>query len=236
MQARFVWLVVGSLLCGCRANLELGSNSSSPARSAKNVTTVETQGAAVVSDAVHKPQGAVRLPSRRLLFEGLLPPAGRMGDAEDPQGPLVRRMCFDDFRSKPNCEEWIYDPTDANSPQRWAGVAYQYTQGKYNFGQTPGKNLKGQGFTHVTFWARANCNTPVQLVVKSGGHTSYDARYPASYLVEHGMVELGRQWQFISIPIEGLDHSNVVCGLAFTLLADNGPASFLIDDLAFEGP
>lgn len=231
MNVRLVLLllILGEVV-GCRAHVEIDD-----VRQARQVGNSSTRDAHQTG-ADHSWSAAIQLPQKRLPFDGLWIAAGWMGDAESISGPLERRVCREDYHSQPSCEQWVYTPTESNSIQRWCAVAYQYPPGGYNFGEKPGKDLSGQGYTHVTFWARSASSTPVRLIVKSGGHTSDGAAYPASYSAELGQVELAQRWQRFSLPIGGLDHSNVTCALAFVLLAENGPATFLIDDLAFEGP
>ena len=173
--------------------------------------------------------------AKRLPFDGVWIPSGWMGDAERPApaGPLRYRVRSDTYHSAPTCEEWSYSPSSENSFQHWVAVAYQSPPS--NWGAVPGKNLSGMHFNSMTFWAKAMAPSTIHLLVKSGGGTRPGSPYASSYLVEKA-ITLTDRWERFSLTISGFDHSSVPSALTFALTADRGQATFLIDDLAFEGP
>jgi hypothetical protein len=172
---------------------------------------------------------------RPLPLDGTWVPSGWMGDAEDPQGPLLRKVSRERPYSPPTCEEWLYEPAKRGS-QGWVAVAYQFPAN--NWGDTPGKNLGQRGFTRLTFRARGELGGE-QLLVKAGGHTRPGCSYPATFESDIVVVTLQKDWVEYSIPLEGLSLANTTCAFAFILRADeciDGKTRFYIDDPAFAGP
>lgn len=150
----------------------------------------------------------------RLEVESLWVPSGWMGDA--PAGAVEYRVCRDDPHSGPSCEEWKYDPSKGS--QGWAAVSYQWPEN--NFGDQPGRDLKG-AYTHLRFAARAG-QAGTRVLFKSGGHTKPGARYPASYESSTGIVSLDTQWRTYTIPV-GSDDSNVASVFAFVFTRSQAP-------------
>jgi hypothetical protein len=150
----------------------------------------------------------------RLEVESLWVPSGWMGDA--PTGAVEYRVCRDDPHTGPSCEEWKYDPSRGS--QGWAAVSYQSPEN--NFGDEPGRDLKG-AYTHLRFAARAS-QPGIRVLFKSGGHTRPSARYPASYESTTGVVSLDTQWRIFNIPV-GPDDSNVASVFAFVFTRSQTP-------------
>lgn len=226
-----------ALLCiiGCRGNYEIDRIRDKPDRPEDDTSVperLERNVSAVTGGSQAGPETS--LDSRQSLnFAGVFVPSGWMGDAENPSGPLQRRVRCDDYFSAPSCEEWTYKPTGLNSAAGFVAVAYQSPAS--NFGQFRGKNLSRHRFTHVTFRAKSATSRSARVIFKCGGHTRPGATHPASFdEVDLGLVELGDTWTRYTIPIDGLNHSSIACGLAFVLLSEDGPCTFLIDDIAFE--
>jgi hypothetical protein len=151
-----------------------------------------------------------------------------MGDAHPAVGALSYRASADD----PPADEWTYDP--ARGREGWAAVAYQWPE--LNFGDRKGKDLAGKGYDRLTFKARAREGT-VRVLFKSGGHTSPDARFPASYEAVAGPVSLGVGWQDVSIPLGGQNLSNVPAALVVVFTEQLSPrgGTVLIRDVTFRG-
>lgn len=172
---------------------------------------------------------------RPLPLDGTWVPSGWMGDAENPQGPLLRRVSRERPFSAPTCEEWLYEPAKGGA-QGWIAVAYQFPAN--NWGDMPGKKLDQRGFIRLTFRARGEVGGE-QLLVKAGGHTRPGCSYPASFESDVVVVTLQKDWVEYSIPLEGMSLANTPCAFAFILRADeciDGKTHFYIDDPTFSGP
>jgi hypothetical protein len=167
-----------------------------------------------------------------LPLEGSWVPSGWMGDATTG-GTLEFRVCEEDFHSPPTCEEWSYDPSKGRLG--WASVAYQFPEN--NWGFQKGKDLSQEGFTQLTFFAKGK-EGGERILVKSGGHTSSNAAFPASYECSNGVITLTARWQKYSMPLRNADMVNTTAAFVFVVSRQLCPQGcvFYLDDIAFRGP
>lgn len=177
---------------------------------------------------------------RPLVIDALFPPNAWMGCAAVPGGPVRREVCRDGAYSAPSCEKWRYQPTNRRGEVPWFSIAYTYPPDMNgNFGSRKGMDLRGRGFTRLTFMAKG-ARGGERLIVRSGGGTSHNARFPASHDTTIGVITLEKRWRRYEIPLgRNVSLKNVVSVISFTGTRAMTPAdgmTWYIDDIMFRGP
>jgi hypothetical protein len=167
------------------------------------------------------------------LEDGGYVPSGWMGDGERSTVHVqVQPMDPSQPHSEPYCQKWSYRP----GSKGWAAVAWQYPEN--NWGDKPGKNLSGKGYTRVSVWARglpdAQGRYPV-VQFKAGGNTDPTKKYQATFEVNGEFTTLTGEWKQYTLPLAGQDLSNVASAFTFILRASDNPrgATFYLDDIEY---
>jgi hypothetical protein len=177
--------------------------------------------------------GAPRLyASAPYSVSGYFAPSGWMGDGEEGDKYVkLEAKCTDNPHSGRDCEKVTYSHSE--DTKGWAAIAYQYPEN--NWGQQKGADLKQGNYTHLTFWARGRKGGE-RVKFIAGGQTRPNAKYPASFEADTGVVTLTDKWRQYSIDLRGKDLSNVASGFAWTIRqADNeGDVVFFLDDIQYE--
>lgn len=176
------------------------------------------------------PRDSSGTPSTNVVeIDSMYYPAGWMGDGQAGRKYVqVDDNWRDNPHSAPSCFKWSYNPGEKG----WAAVGWQYPE--QNFGQTPGRNLAG--FSKVTVWLRGERGDE-KLILKAGGHTSPNARHPASFEALPVSVTLSREWQRFEISLTNFSLSNVPCIFVWVATRQEnttGPIVFYLDDLRIE--
>ena len=115
----------------------------------------------------------------------------------------------------------------------WAGIYWQNRPN--NWGEQPGENFSGEGFTRISFWARGKDGGEV-VEFKAGGIEAVGRAHADTFVASTGRVSLTTEWQEFEIPLEGLDLSTVIGGFAWVATAaeNDAPVVFFIDDISYE--
>ena len=176
-------------------------------------------------------------------------PAGFMGSAQEGQTIELDQGSTDQPHSPPACIKVAYTPVTAENAAKqsrvpWFAVAWQFTGGDPNWGDSPGKDLdtgiaESSRFRSLRVWARGvlTGGRPPVVQFKSGGGTK--AGLPegkqASYEVVDQFRPLTTNWTEYCLDLTGKKLTNVVS--AFTIVMEragnpNGAVVYL-DDIHF---
>ena len=167
----------------------------------------------------------------RIDIENLFTPSGWMGDGElgrkyiefsaaDPTAP----------HSSPTCIRVSYSP----GPNGWAGVYWQNLPD--NWGDKPGTNYTGRGFSKVMFWAKGALGSEV-VEFKAGGIDNSNKKYRDSFAATTGRVTLAKEWRPYQIDLRGLNLTSVIGGFCWVVSRDYNPGNrvtFYLDDIYIE--
>ena len=156
-------------------------------------------------------------------------PSGWMGDAEGDDSH--RFVQFDRFFKGDGvrnlCEKWTYTP----GPKAFAAVAWQFPE--RNFGEKPGRNLSQSGFTKLSFHARgAKGGETVEFF--AGGNTTPGLPYQASFPKTGERLVLTKEWTRYTIPLNGMDLSNVTTAFGWSIQGSDALTTFFIDAMKYE--
>ena len=165
-------------------------------------------------------------------------PSGRMGDAESDKDKYV--TVDPDFRSDPHSGRSSLRIDYRPGPQGWAGLYFQYPDS--NWGQFPGRQLSGA--TELTFWARADHETPMEFFVGGINHgVLRDTHRPngdslPKVTTDPSVVTVTPSWKRYTIKLQGNDLSSVIGGFGWATNRnqDAGPRSVFLDDIEFNLP
>ncbi|MGJ5814523.1 hypothetical protein [Paludibaculum fermentans] len=216
--------------------------------------------ASTASPAVVPPPGSVKpaidpppqhaAPSTDGYIEQLgFIPAGFMGSAQEGATVDLNQGHPEDPHSPPTCIRLAYTPEPAQSasPQSkvtWFAIAWQFTNGEPNFGDSPGKDLESgvdesSRFRSLRIWARGDLTSgkPPVVQFKSGGGTKrgLPEGQRASYEVVDQFRPLTPRWTEYCLSLRDKKLRNVVS--AFTIVMEragnpNGAVVYL-DDIHF---
>jgi hypothetical protein len=167
----------------------------------------------------------------RIDIASFFTPSGFMGDGE-----LGRR--YIEFsaadstapHSAPTCIRVSYSP----GPNGWAGIYWQNLPD--NWGDRPGTNYSGRGFSKVTFWAKGARGSEV-VEFKAGGIDNSNRRYRDSFTATTGRMTLTTEWRQHEIDLRGLNLTSVIGGFCWVVSRDynpGGPVTFYLDDIYIE--
>jgi len=119
-------------------------------------------------------------------------------------------------------------------PARWGGIYWQNKPD--NWGDKPGNNYSGKGFSKVTFWVRGeNGNEVVEF--RLGDIDNPSKKYRDSFGGTLGRVRLSDEWEQYQIDLTNADLSSVIGGFCWVASADyntNKEITFYIDDIFLE--
>jgi len=167
----------------------------------------------------------------RLDLGQLFTPSGWIGDGTERR----QYINFSDVdtvnpHSPPSSIKIVY----SFGPTRWGGMYWQNEPD--NWGDLPGTNFSGRGFTKVTFWARGETGTEV-VEFKVGGIDNRTKKHRDSFRATIGRVALTKEWKQYHIDIGRADLSSVIGGFCWVASADYNKAKqivFFLDDIFLE--
>ncbi len=109
---------------------------------------------------------------------------------------------------------------------RFAGMGWH--NAPYNWGEQPGANYSGKGFTHISFWARGDTggetvdfraggiDTRGETVNFRSGGIDYNVRkYRDLFDARLGLITLTREWRQYHIDVSKADLSSVIRGFCW---------------------
>ena len=122
------------------------------------------------------------------------------------------------------CIKYSYlDTTD------WAGVVWQNPARNWG-AKVGGKNLDGA--SKFTFWARGEDGG--EVVDFGIGIIGSEEKYYDTAIVRKKDVILTKEWQKITIDLEGKDLSRIVSGFYWMVKGQSKPIHFYLDELQYE--
>lgn len=167
----------------------------------------------------------------RVDIQNMFTPSGWMGDGEYGR-------TYIDFsgadRSNPHMRPDSIRITYKFGHTRWGGIYWQNQPD--NWGDVPGNNYSGKGFSMVTFWARGQNGGEV-LEFKVGGIDNRHKKYRDSLAATSGRVALTRDWKLYTIDLSKADFSSVIGGFCWVASSDYNRSkqiTFFLDDLLME--
>lgn len=167
----------------------------------------------------------------RVDLENLFTPSGWMGDGE--HGRKYIEFSGTD-RTNPHSAPASIKITYTFGPTRWGGIYWQNRPD--NWGDEPGTNYSGKGFTKITFWARGEAGNEV-VEFKAGGISNKTKSYRDSFGITIGRVALTKAWKQYHIDVSKSDLSSVIGGFCWVGSSDYNAArkiTFYIDDIFLE--
>lgn len=164
-------------------------------------------------------------------LSALFSATGFMGDGEygSRYVRIVGNHSTDPY-SPPDCMEVTY----AYGPKRWAGV--YWLNKADNWGQEPGADLAGYGYSRIVFWAKGKQGTE-SIEFKAGGISDQNLPHADSFERSARRLGLSTSWQRFEIDLKGANLSSVIGGFAWVASADynrQAPVVFYIDDVTLE--
>lgn len=164
-------------------------------------------------------------------IQNLFTPSGWMGDGEYGRKYMVFSSAD---RTQPHAQPTSIKVTYTFGPQRWGGLYWQNLPN--NWGEQPGNNYSGKGFSKVTFWARGETGSEV-VEFKVGGIDSPAKPYRDSLVVTLGRVTLTKEWKQYTIDLSGQNFNSVIGGFCWVASSDynNGnQVTFYLEDIAMQ--
>lgn len=174
-------------------------------------------------------QGQAEKP--RVDIQNRFTPSGWMGDGEYGRKYIE---FFGADRTKPNKRAESIRITYKFGRAKWGGIYWQNQPD--NWGNSPGNNYSGNGFSKVTFWARGEQGGEV-LEFKVGGIDSQGKKFRDSLAVTTGRLTLTRKWELYTIDLSRANLSSVIGGFCWVASADYNRGkqmTFFLDDLIME--
>jgi hypothetical protein len=175
--------------------------------------------------------GFVHANRPRLNIQSTFTPSGFMGDGE-----FGRRYIefFGADHTNPHAQADSMKITYRFGSARWGGMYWQNKPD--NWGDQPGNNYSGQGFSKVTFWARGEHGGEM-VEFKVGGIENPNKRYRDSVLATAGRIALTKDWKSYSIDLSSQDLSSLIGGFCWVASADynhGNQITFFLEDLTME--
>lgn len=140
-------------------------------------------------------------------------------------------------RSKPHSEKTAIKITYTAERKQGAGWAGIFWQNPCNNWGTKDGGYNLNGYSKVTFWARANADKrgvmPRIEEFKVGGITG---DFPDSASASIGPIDLTPEWKQYTIPLRDMELSKMSGGFCWSATADYNPEGFtmFLDDIAYE--
>jgi hypothetical protein len=161
----------------------------------------------------------------------LFTPSGWMGDGEYARKSI-------DFTgtdsTNPHSLPHAIRVTYTFGPKKWGGIYWQNLPD--NWGDKPGNDYSGKGFSKVTFWARGAVGGEV-VEFKVGGIDDAKKKHRDSLTATMGRVTLNKEWKQYQIELGKQDLRSVIGGFCWVASADyNAKPSitFYLDDVMLE--
>ena len=157
--------------------------------------------------------------------------SGWMGDGEYGRKYI---QFFGADRSNPHTRPESIKITYKFGPARWGGIYWQNAPD--NWGDVPGNNYSGKGFSKVSFWARGEHGGEV-VEFKAGGIERKNKQYRDSFSATTGRLTLTRDWKPYTIDLAGANLSSVIGGFCWVASADYNQSkqiTFFLDDLIMQ--
>ncbi len=164
-------------------------------------------------------------------IQNIFTPSGWMGDGE--YGRKYIEFSGAD-RTNPNIRPDSIKITYRFGPTRWGGMYWQNQPD--NWGNMPGNNYSGKGFSRVSFWAKGKVGGEV-LEFKAGGIDNHNRQHRDSFVATTGRVSLSRDWTLYTIDLSKADLSSVIGGFCWVASSDYNRSkeiTFFLDDLVLE--
>lgn len=157
--------------------------------------------------------------------------SGYMGDTDNIE-------LFEAWKDVP------YDTTDNDSAcvkisytagsQGWAGIYWQNRAN--NWGDYPGEDFSGSGYTAITFWARGEKGNEV-VEFKAGDTNDPNKPHKDSFRATAGRVTLSKQWKKYRISLLNKNLSSVIGGFCWVASGNANPRglTFYLDSVQYVG-
>ena len=119
-------------------------------------------------------------------------------------------------------------------PKNFGGIYWQNEPD--NWGDRPGANYAGMGFSKLTLWARGQTGNEV-VEFKSGGVSAQGKKYRDSFSATLGRVTLTREWKQYQIDLSHADLRSVIGAFCWVASPDYNSGSsiaFFVDDIVME--
>lgn len=161
----------------------------------------------------------------------LYTPSGWMGDGE--YGRKYISFSGAD-QSGPHSPPSSIKITHTFGPKNFGGIYWQNEPD--NWGDRPGANYAGKGYSKLSFWSRGQTGNEV-VEFKSGGISAPGKKYRDSFSVTLGRVNLTREWKQYQIDLSRADLSSVIgafCWVASPDYNSGSSISFFLDDIFIE--
>lgn len=167
----------------------------------------------------------------RIDIEKLFTASGWMGDGEYGN----RYITFSGAdRTAPHSPPTSIKLTYTFGPNRWGGIYWQNIPD--NWGDKPGNNYSGRGFSKITFWAKGETGTEI-VEYKSGGIDNAAKKYRDSFVSSTGRISLTKDWRQYQIDLSAANLESVIGGFCWVASADYNSGetiTFYIDDIVLE--
>ena len=168
---------------------------------------------------------------KQINIQSIFTPSGWMGDGE--YGRKYIEFSGAD-ETNPHSPPTSIRISYKFGPVRWGGIYWQNKPD--NWGDKPGHNYSGKGFSKITFWARGKKGNEV-VEFKTGDIDNSSKKYRDSYGVTFGRVRLSNIWRQYQIDLANADLSSVIGGFCWVASADYNHSrkiTFFIDDIILE--
>jgi Caspase domain len=171
--------------------------------------------------------------SRRVNISSIFIPSGWMGDGAVEGNTFITYDGND--KTAPHARKKSVKINYRFGPKDWAGIYWQNTE--KNWGDKPGNNYSGQGYSKITFWARGETGREV-IDFKAGGINADDQPYRDSFSRSFEGVHLTKEWKQHSIDLSGADLSSVIGGFCWVAKGSSHPdddsITFYLEDITLE--
>jgi len=157
-------------------------------------------------------------PSKHIDIQSIFTPSGWMGDGE--YGRKYIEFSGAD-KTNPYSPPTSIKVSYQFGPARWAGIYWQNKPD--NWGDKPGNNYAGKGFSKILFWARGETGNEV-VEFKFGDIDNPLKKYRDSFGVTLGRVRLSNTWQQYQMDLTNADLSSVIGGFCWVASADYNEA------------
>jgi len=194
----------------------------------KSITILAVAGVSLATALMAS--GAAQKARPQVNLETLFSPSGWMGDGEYGRKYIGFGTDPTDPHSPPDSLKITY----TFGPTRWGGIYWQNLPD--NWGDKPGNNYAGKGFSRVVFWARGALGGEV-VELKAGGIDTPGKKYKDSFQATAGRIRLSKNWQRYQIDLSGANLKSVIGGFCWVASADYNQAKSVelyLDDILLE--
>ena len=163
----------------------------------------------------------------------LFTPSGWMGSGEYER-KYIEFSGAD--RTYPHAQPTSFRVSYTLEAKHWGGIYWQNLPD--NWGDKPGSDYSGKGFSKIVFWARGAGGGEV-VEFKSGGIDATDKgkKFKDSFVVTIGRQTLTKDWRQYTIDLTGQNLKSVIGGFCWVASADYNGAkqiTFYLEDIKME--